>query len=160
MQNSEISAAADKLAEWQETITSLSKQLQALQSMPNSGHLDHPVYSPRPSSVDYKPKTLGSILADEGTSTTQGSNSPTPEQVHSMEEHGEPDAAARKSVAGEQNPDAASNGDGDEPTQIVVYHPVLPELRHDGVPADPKKKKRGPSLLGRMIFRKKVEGSS
>lgn len=158
--NSEISAAADKLAEWQETITSLSKQLQALQSMPNSGHLDHPVYSPRPSSVDYKPKTLGSILADEGTSTTQGSNSPTPEQVHSMEEHGEPDAAARKSVAGEQNPDAASNGDGDEPTQIVVYHPVLPELRHDGVPADPKKKKRGPSLLGRMIFRKKVEGSS
>ncbi|KAM0832962.1 hypothetical protein ACQ4PT_064565 [Festuca glaucescens] len=153
--NSEISAAADKLAECQETITNLSKQLQALQTPPNSGTLDISMYSPRPSSADYKPQSLGSILADEGTSTAEGTSPPTPKQVHTKKEQGDPDTAARRSMAQEQVVDA----DGEASAQAVVQ-PVIPEPRHDDAPADPRKKKRGPSLLGRMIFRKRVEGSS
>ncbi|KAM0838721.1 hypothetical protein ACQ4PT_060787 [Festuca glaucescens] len=147
--NSEISAAADKLAECQETITNLSKQLRALQTPPNSGILDISMFSPRPSSADYKPQSLGSILADEGTSP------PTPKQVHAKKEQGDPDAAARRSMAQEQVVDA----DGEASAQAVVQ-PVILEPRRDETPSDPRKKKRGPSLLGRMIFRKRVEGSS
>uniref|UniRef100_A0ACD5YSP3 Uncharacterized protein n=1 Tax=Avena sativa TaxID=4498 RepID=A0ACD5YSP3_AVESA len=146
-QNSEISAAADKLAECQETITNLSKQLQAL---------DFSLYSPRPSSAaDYRPQSLGSILADEGTGVTEPLSSPAPKQVHTKKEHGEPDAAPRRSMAQEQLVDA----DGESLAEAAVQ-PVLLEPRRDETPADPRKKKRGPSLLGRMIFRKRVEGSS
>lgn len=153
--NSEICAAADKLAECQETITNLSKQLQALQTFPNSGILDISMYSPRPSSTDYKPQSLGSILADEGTSTAEGTSSPIQKQVHTKKEEDEPDAAAPWSLAQEQSLDA-----DDEALAQTVLQPVLLELCHDETPADPRKKKRGPSLLGRMIFRKRVEGSS
>ncbi|KAM3242240.1 hypothetical protein ACQJBY_054737 [Aegilops geniculata] len=146
--DSEISAAADKLAECQETITTLSRQLQALQTHPNSGIPDASTHSPRPSSADYKPQSLGSILADEGAGTTEGHNSP-------KKEHGEPDdAAARKSTAQEQNPDAA---EGKASAAQTVVRPLVPE--HEAA-ADPRKKKRGPGLLGRMIFRKRVEGRS
>ncbi|KAF7084886.1 hypothetical protein CFC21_088402 [Triticum aestivum] len=144
--DSEISAAADKLAECQETITNLSKQLQALQTPPNSGSTDISTHSPPPSSADYKPQSLGSILADEGAGTTEGHISPA-------KEHGEPDAAARKSTAQEQNPDA----DGKASAAQTVVQPLVTE--HETA-ADPRKKKRGPGLLGRMIFRKRVEGSS
>jgi hypothetical protein len=150
MQNSEISAAADKFAECQETITNLSKQLQALQTPPNSSILDISMYSPRPSSADYKPQSLGSILADEDTSAAEGANSPTPKQVHTKKEQGETDTAARRSMAQEQSLDAEG-----ESAQAVVQ-PVFPEPHRDETP----RKKRGPSLLGRMIFRKRVEGSS
>jgi hypothetical protein len=51
------------------------------------------------------------------------------------------------------------DADGEASAQAVVQ-PVILELRRDDTPADPRKKKRGPSLLGRMIFRKRVEGSS
>jgi hypothetical protein len=149
-QNSEISAAADKFAECQETITNLSKQLQALQTPPNSSILDISMHSPRASSADYKPQSLGSILADEGTSAAEGTSPPTPKQVCTNNEHGDPEAAARRSMAQEQSVDA----DG-ESAQAVVQ-PVFPEPRRDETP----RKKRGPSLLGRMIFRKRVEGSS
>ena len=143
MQNSEISAAADKLSECQETITNLSKQLQALQTLPNSDILD------------YKPHSLGSILADESTSTTDSPSAPTPKQVHTKKDHSEPDAAAQWSVAQEQTADA----DGEASAQSNVQ-PVFPEPRRNETHADPRKKKRGPSLLSRMIFRKRVEGSS
>ncbi|KAF7079498.1 hypothetical protein CFC21_083719 [Triticum aestivum] len=144
--DSEISAAADKLAECQETITTLSKQLQALQTQPNSGIPDASTHSPRPSSADYKPQSLGSILADEGAGTTEGHISPE-------KEHGEPDAAARKSTAQEQNPDADRKASAAQ----TVVQPLVPERE---TAADPRKKKRGPGLLGRMIFRKRVEGNS
>ncbi|KAE8801383.1 filament-like plant protein 7 [Hordeum vulgare] len=144
--NSEISAAADKLAECQETITNLSKQLQALQTPLNSSTPDISTHSPRPSSADYKPQSLGSILADEGAGTTEGHISP-------KKEHGEHDAAARKSTVQEQNPDA----DGKPTVGQTVVQPLVPG--HETA-ADPRKKKRGPGLLGRMIFRKRVEGSS
>ncbi|CAM0945260.1 unnamed protein product [Alopecurus aequalis] len=153
--NSEISAAADKLAECQETTTNLSNQLQALQTLPNSGILDIAIYSPAPSSADYKPQSLGSILADEGTITTEAPSSPMTKQVHTNKEHGEPDAAARSSMAQERSLDA----DGAPSPQNIVQ-PVFLSPRREETPADPKKKKRGPSLLGRMIFRKRVEGSS
>ncbi|KAM0921882.1 hypothetical protein ACQ4PT_006556 [Festuca glaucescens] len=152
--NSEISAAAHKLAECQETITNLSKQLHALQTPSNSGIIDISMFCPRPSSADYKPQSLGSILADEATSTAEGTSPPTPKQVHTKKEQCDPDAAAR-SMAQEQVVDA----DGEASAQAVVQ-PVILELRRDDTPTDPRKKKRGPSLLGRMIFRKRVEGSS
>lgn len=113
MQDSEISAAADKLAECQETITNLSRQLQALQTPPIP---DASTHSPRPSSADYKPQSLGSILADEGAGTTDGHISP-------KVEHGEPDAAARKSTAQEQSPDAGGKASAAQ----TVVQPLVSE---------------------------------
>jgi hypothetical protein len=51
------------------------------------------------------------------------------------------------------------DADGEASAQAVVQPAILEPCR-DETPADPRKKKRGPSLLGRMIFRKRVEGSS
>ncbi|KAF0918748.1 hypothetical protein E2562_026057 [Oryza meyeriana var. granulata] len=155
--SSEISAAAEKLAECQETITNLSRQLQALKSPAVSGNLDSSISNSRPSSdkSDYKPQSLASILAEEEDSTT-GSSSPATKDVHSKKE---PDAAASgKSIAQEGSDNAALAAVDEESTQTIV-HPVLPESNQETISADPKKKKRSPSLLGRIIFRKKVEGS-
>ncbi|KAL5211901.1 hypothetical protein ABZP36_022748 [Zizania latifolia] len=152
---SEISAAADKLAECQETITNISKQLQALKSPTISGSLDRSMSNPRPSSAksDYKPQSLASILAEEDCST-EDSSSPAPKEVHSKKESY---AVSRKSVAQERSDNAALYAVDEKSTQNTVY-PVLP-YSPGTISADPKKKKRSPSLLGRIIFRKKVEGS-
>ncbi|XP_062217771.1 filament-like plant protein 7 [Phragmites australis] len=130
--NSEILAAAGKIAHCQETITILSKQLQALKIPTTSGPLDSPFCNPRPSSAlsDYKPQSLGSILAEEFANAV-GSRSPaTPKEVQFKKKDDELYATPKRSTAQEQNGDPR------------------------------KKKKRGPSLLGRIMFRKKVEGSS
>ncbi|XP_006647515.1 filament-like plant protein 7 [Oryza brachyantha] len=145
--SSDISAAAEKLAECQETITNLSRQLLALKSPAVSGNLDSSISNSRPSSAksEYKPQSLASILAEGEDTGTEGSGSPATKELHSKKD---PDAAAsRKSVT----------KDGSA-TQTVVL-PILPEPSQQTISPDLKKKKRSPSLLGRMIFRKKVEGS-
>ncbi|GJM85525.1 hypothetical protein PR202_ga01983 [Eleusine coracana subsp. coracana] len=139
LQNSDIQAAADKLAECQETITILNKQLQALTTP-----------------ATYKPQSLASILA-EGSADANGSKSPTTsKQVQFKEEHDAFSAVPKMSSEQEQN----ATTENKDSIQIVV-HPVFGEPRQEGVSADPgKKKKRSSSLLGRIMFRKKVEGSS
>jgi hypothetical protein len=102
----------------------------------------------------HKPKSLGSILAEEFADAT-GSRSPTTsKQGQFKKEH---DAfCAIQSPAPEQN----ATSEDKESIQMVV-HPVFTEPQQEDVSADPgKKKKRGPSLLGRIMFRKKAEGSS
>jgi len=148
LQDSEILAAADKLAECQETITILSKQLQALKiSATSSGPLDGSICNPRPSSAKshYKPQSLASILAEEFAAYAEGSSrSP---------------ATPTRSRAPEQNKAGADDKDA---MQIVV-HPVFaaePRQEDDASADARRKKKRGQSLLGRIMFRKRVEGSS
>jgi len=148
LQDSEILAAADKLAECQETITILSKQLQALKiPATSSGPLDGSVCNPRPSSArsEYKPQSLASILAEEFAAYAEGSRSPA--------------TPPTRSTALEQNNAGADDKDA---MQIVVHPSFAAEPRQeDDASADPKrKKKRGQSLLGRIMFRKRVEGSS
>ncbi|KAL5208298.1 hypothetical protein ABZP36_032733 [Zizania latifolia] len=155
MQSSEISAAADKLAECHETITNISRQLQALKSPAISANLDRSMSNPRPSSdkSEYKPQSPASILAEEDPRTV-GSSSPATREDHSKKL---PDAESRKSVAQERSANATLYAVDEEPTQDIVY-PML-HGSPDTISAYPKKKKRSPSLLGRIIFRKKVEGS-
>jgi hypothetical protein len=155
MQSSEISAAAEKLAECQETITNLSRQLRALKSPAVSGNLDSPVSNSRPSSSDYKPQSLACILAEGEDSSTEDAISPATKEVHSNKE---PDAASRKSVAQDGSVNAVLKAVEEELTQAVV-HPIFPEPSQETISADLKKKRRSPSLLGRIMFRKKVEGS-
>ncbi|OEL20669.1 Filament-like plant protein 7 [Dichanthelium oligosanthes] len=157
--NSEILAAADKLAECQETITILSKQLQALKvPTTSSGPLDGSTCNPRSSSAksDYKPQSLASILAEE-FANAEGARSPTtPKQEQFKKEEPEVSATPMRSTAQKQN----NAGAADKDSIQVVVHPVFAaELRQqDGAPADPKrKKKRGQSLLGRIMFRKRVQ---
>lgn len=164
MQSSEISAAAEKLAECQETITNLSRQLRALKSPAVSGNLDSSMSNSRPSSSDYKPQSLACILAEGEDSSTEDAISafekkdaisPATKEVHSKKE---PDAASRKSVAQDGSVNAALKAVEEELTQTVV-HPIFPEPSQETISADLKKKRRSPSLLGRIMFRKKVEGS-
>ncbi|KAF8677798.1 hypothetical protein HU200_046460 [Digitaria exilis] len=157
--DSEIVAAADKLAECQETITILSKQLQALKIPRTSGSLDGSNCNPRPSSAksDYKPQSLASILGEE-FANAEGSRSPTtPKQEQQLKEDEHEDSATQmRSTEQEQN-----NADttDKESIQVVVQPALAAEPpQQDEAPADPKrKKKRSQSLLGRIIFRKKVE---
>uniref|UniRef100_A0A0D9VIA9 Filament-like plant protein 7 n=1 Tax=Leersia perrieri TaxID=77586 RepID=A0A0D9VIA9_9ORYZ len=155
--SSDISAAAEKLAECQETITNLSRQLRALKSPAVSGNLDSSVSNSRPSSdkSDYKPQSLACILAEGEDSGTEGSSSPATKKVNSKKE---PDAASRKSISQDGNANAALEAVQEELKQTIV-HPMLPESKKESISADAKKKRRSPSLLGRIMFRKKVEGS-
>uniref|UniRef100_A0A0E0K2E3 Filament-like plant protein 7 n=1 Tax=Oryza punctata TaxID=4537 RepID=A0A0E0K2E3_ORYPU len=156
--SSEISAAAEKLAECQETITNLSRQLRALKSPAVSGNLDSPMSNSRPSSSDYKPQSLACILAEGEDSSSEDSIAPATKDVTSKKE---PDAASRKSVAqdGSANSDASLEVVNEESTQTIVL-PMFPEPSQETISADLiKKKRRSPSLLGRIMFRKKVEGS-
>ncbi|CAL4968254.1 unnamed protein product [Urochloa decumbens] len=156
--NSEFLAAADKLAECQETITILNKQLQGLKIPRNSsGPLDGSICNPRPSSAksDYKPQSLASILGDE-FANAEGSKSPniTAKQEQFKKDE---DATPMMSTAQKQS----SAGSDDKDSMQIVVHPVFAPVprQEDHASADPKRKKRrSQSLLGRIIFRKKVEG--
>ncbi|CAN6232454.1 unnamed protein product [Urochloa humidicola] len=155
--NSDFLAAADKLAECQETITILNKQLQALKiPKTSSGSLDGSICNPRPSSAksEYKLQSLASILADE-FANAEGSRSPTtPKQEQFKKDEG---AMPMRSTSQKQS----SAGADDKDSMQIVVHPVFAAepRQKDEVSADPKrKKKRSQSLLGRIIFRKKVEG--
>ncbi|CAN6252314.1 unnamed protein product [Urochloa humidicola] len=155
--NSEFLAAADKLAECQETITILNKQLQTLKiPKTSSGSLDGSICNPRPSSAksEYKPQSLASILADE-FAKPEGARSPTTPKQEQLKK--DEDATPMRSTAQKQS----SAGADDKDSMQIVVHPVFaaePQQK-DEASADPKrKKKRSQSLLGRIIFRKKVEG--
>lgn len=154
--NYDILAAADKLAECQETITTLSKQLQALKMPTSPRPLDSSSGNPRPSSAksDYKPQSLASILAEEFADTEASRSPTTPKQVHSKKDGDGVYAMPMISTARQEQ--SADVGDKDS-VQIVV-HPVFPAepWQKDDASADPKRKKK--SLLGRIMFRKRVEG--
>ncbi|CAL5020921.1 unnamed protein product [Urochloa decumbens] len=155
--NSEFLAAADKLAECQETITILNKQLQALKiPKHSSAPLDGSICNPRPSSAksDYKPQSLASILADEFPNA-EGSRSPTTPKQEQLKK--DEDATPMRNTAQKQS----SAGADDKDSMQIVVHPVFAPVprQEDHASADPKRKKRrSQSLLGRIIFRKKVEG--
>ncbi|CAO2046576.1 unnamed protein product [Urochloa humidicola] len=155
--NSEFLAAADKLAECQETITILNKQLQALKiPKTSSGPLDGSICNPRPNSAksDYKPQSLASILADEFINADSSRSPTTPKQEQFRKDE---DATPMRSTAQKQS----SAGPDDKDSMQIVVHPVFATepRQKDEASADPKrKKKRSQSLLGRIIFRKKVEG--
>lgn len=163
--SSEILAATDKLAECQETITILSKQLQALKTPATPGPPDaSSACIPRTSSAksDYKPQSLASILAEASTSPRPTPTTPTP-QVLSKEDEGEVRATATPTTRSTSREQENGVG-GKDSMQIVVVHPVFavePRLDDGGSP-DPTKrrKKRGTSLLGRIVFRKRAEGGS
>jgi hypothetical protein len=80
------------------------------------------------------------------------------QQVLSKKDEGEVCATPRRSVAQQEE----NAGADDKDSMQIVVHPVFATApRQDDVSADPKrKKKRSTSLLGRIMFRKKVEGSS
>jgi hypothetical protein len=126
-----------------------------------SGPPDSPcIPRTRSAKSDYKPQSLASILAEASTSPSP--TTPTP-QVLSKEDEGEVRATATpttRSAARQQENGAG----GTDSMQIVVVHPVFAaEPRaDDGGSADPTKirKKRGTSLLGRIVFRKRAEGGS
>ncbi|WVZ74618.1 hypothetical protein U9M48_022779 [Paspalum notatum var. saurae] len=158
--NSDILAAADRLAECQETITILSKQLQALKTPTSSGPPDSSICNPRPSSAnsDYKkPQSLASILAEEFANAEASMSPTTPKQVQSKKDEDDVNATPTRSTARqEQSADVSDN----DSAQIVV-HPVFaaePRQQDDASADLKRKKKRDQSLLGRIMFRKRVEG--
>lgn len=146
LQNSAISAAAEKLAECQETITNLSKQLQALQSPANADASDKEKYYTLPLSV-------ANILAEEDAKPEDFS-SPLSEEVACKKEHSEP-VATEKNLVQEQDAGMGHKGDYNGSTQVVV-RPVIPKSPRTPISVDMKKKKRRASLLSRLVFRKKA----
>ncbi|KAL6634733.1 hypothetical protein ACP70R_027404 [Stipagrostis hirtigluma subsp. patula] len=153
--NPDILAAADKLAECQETITILSKQLQALKTPTNPDPLSSPICNPRPSSADYKPQSLASIISHEFTKAECSRSPAASEQVPFKKEQCQPDATLRRSTARKLNSYATVPTETKESAQFAAC-PVSPVSRQDSGSDDPRKKKRGPSLMGRIMSRMKV----
>uniref|UniRef100_A0A0E0KSI7 Filament-like plant protein 7 n=1 Tax=Oryza punctata TaxID=4537 RepID=A0A0E0KSI7_ORYPU len=132
--NSAISAAADKLAECQETITSLSKKLQALKCPANADAVDKT-----------KSGNLHMSVANQNLS------SPLSKEAACI--------AIEKNLVQEQYVGTGHKVDNNGSTQTVP-RPVIPKSPLTTVSVDmkkrKKKKKQGGSLLSRLIFGKKA----
>lgn len=65
MQDWEISVASEKLAECQETILNLGKQLKALASPRDAALLDKVITNPVPAKINHRPSLLDQMLAED-----------------------------------------------------------------------------------------------
>ncbi|XP_004976153.1 filament-like plant protein 4 isoform X2 [Setaria italica] len=133
---SAISAAAKKLAECQETIANLSKQLHALENPANAD-------------ASYKEKcgTLPPPVANlvaEADPKPEGLSPPTSEEATRIKEHSEPDATEKSHEHGESGTGAKARKNGSAP---IVIRPMVPKSPRASVSADARKKKRRASLL-------------
>lgn len=140
LQNSAISAAADKLAECQETITSLSKKLQALKCPANADAVDK-----------RKSDNLHLLVANQNFS------SPPSIEAACKKENDER-VTTEKNLLQEQDVGTGHKVDNNGSTQIAP-RPVIPRSPLTTVSVDMKKrkkKKQGGSLLSRLIFGKKA----
>lgn len=138
--NSAISAAADKLAECQETITSLSKKLQALKCPANADAVDK-----------RKSDNLHLLVANQNFS------SPPSIEAACKKENDER-VTTEKNLLQEQDVGTGHKVDNNGSTQIAP-RPVIPKSPLTTVSVDMKKrkkKKQGGSLLSRLIFGKKA----
>uniref|UniRef100_A0A0D9W6V9 Filament-like plant protein 7 n=1 Tax=Leersia perrieri TaxID=77586 RepID=A0A0D9W6V9_9ORYZ len=143
--NSAISAAAEKLAECQEAITSLSKKLQALKCPTSADCVDK-------EKSDNLHLLVTNLPAEKGAKPDNFS-SPLSEEVACKKGNGEPIGTKKLLVQGTGHK-VDSNG-----STKVVLHPVIPKSPLTTVSVDMKKrkkKKQGGSLLSRLIFRKKA----
>lgn len=128
---SAISAAAKKLAECQETMVNLSKQLHALESPANT----------YPSSDKEKRGTLPPSAEPDATEKKQ---------------HCEPDANATEKREHEQDSGRSPQPAKSAPTTLVVVRPTVPKSPRQSISVDTKKKKKHrANLLSRLVFRKK-----
>ncbi|CAM0903908.1 unnamed protein product [Alopecurus aequalis] len=139
--NFAISAAAEKLAECQETTTNLSKQLQALQTPENVG-----------ASGRGKPGTLRKVLAEEDAKPDDFSSPGFREVAWKKQQGGR--VATEKEPVHEQGADRVHIA-GNTGTRQATVPLVIPRSPRITFSADMKKKRRA-SLLGRFVFRKKA----
>lgn len=129
LQTSAISAAARKLAECQETMANLSKQLHALESPANTDPSDK--------------EKCGTLPPSAEPDATE------------KKEHGEPDANATEKKEHEQD-SGRSLQSAKSASTLVIVRPTVPKSPRPPVSVDTKKKKRRANLLGRLVFRKKA----
>ncbi|KAF0893052.1 hypothetical protein E2562_021315 [Oryza meyeriana var. granulata] len=141
--NLAISAAAEKLAECQETITSLSKKLQALKCPANADCVDK-------KKADNLHLLVANIAAEEDAKLDNFS-SPLSGEVACKKEHDGPEKLQEQDVGMGHKVD--NNGSTE-----VVLRPVIPKSPLTTVSVDMKKRKKKQvgSLLSRLIFRKKA----
>ncbi|KAL5216479.1 hypothetical protein ABZP36_007880 [Zizania latifolia] len=146
-QNSAISAATEKLAECQETITSLSKKLQALNCPANADAVGkeksdnlHLLVTNLPADEVAKPENFSSPLSEELSCKKE------------PDEH----VAGEKNLVQEQDVGTGLKAGNNGSTQVL--RPVIPKSPLTPVSVDMKKrkKKQGRSLLSKLIFRKKA----
>ena len=141
LQTSAISAAAKKLAECQETIANLSKQLHALES---------------PASADASDKEkCGTLLLPAANLLAEADPKPDDLSPPTSEE------AARIKEHSEKSPEHEDPGTGAKARKSgsstpIVARPMVPKLPRASASADARKKKRRASLLSRLVFRKKA----
>ncbi|KAK1684069.1 hypothetical protein QYE76_044917 [Lolium multiflorum] len=143
-----ISAAAEKLAECQETMMNLSKRLRALQTPANAD-----------ASGKEKPGTLPlsapKVLAEEDAKPADFS-SPSSEEMAQKKQQGGT-VAIEKDLVHEQGADT-SHKTGNIGLRHAAVPLVIPRLPRITFSSDTKKKKkkRRTSLLSRLVFRNKA----
>lgn len=145
--NSAISAAAEKLAECQETMTNLTKQLQALQTPASADASGKGKSGTVPLSV---PKVLA-----EHDAKSQDFRSPRSEEEGACKKEQGSHAATKMNLVHEQGADMGHKSSNNGLTRAVLP-PVIPKSPRTSFCADMKKKKRRASLLSRLVFRKKA----
>ncbi|PAN38989.1 hypothetical protein PAHAL_7G211300 [Panicum hallii] len=143
---SAISAAAKKLAECQETIANLSKQLHALESPASADASDK-------QKCGTLPPAAASLLA-EADPKPEDLGPPTSEEAARTKEHSEPDATERSPEHEDPGTGAKARRSGS--STPIVARPMVPRSPRASGSADARKKKRRASLLSRLVFRKKA----
>jgi hypothetical protein len=146
LQTSAISAAAKKLAECQETIANLSKQLHALESPASADASDK-------QKCGTLPPAAASLLA-EADPKPEDLGPPTSEEAARTKEHSEPDATERSPEHEDPGTGAKARRSGS--STPIVARPMVPRSPRASGSADARKKKRRASLLSRLVFRKKA----
>uniref|UniRef100_A0A0A9DA28 Filament-like plant protein 7 n=1 Tax=Arundo donax TaxID=35708 RepID=A0A0A9DA28_ARUDO len=149
IKTSAISAAAKKLAECQETIANLSKQLDALQSPTNA---DANADALDKDKCDTLPLPVANLVA-EAVIKPDDFSSPTSEKTTCMKEHSEPDSTEKK-LEHEEDSGTGPKADKSGPSPNFT-RPMVPKSPRTSVSVDARKKKRRASLLSRFVFRKK-----
>lgn len=136
LQTSAISAAAKKLAECQETIAILSKQLHALESPKNADASDR-------DKCGTSPPPVANLVAEGDPKPGDLSSTPS-EEAARIKEHREPDATEKSREIGESGTGAKARKDGSAP---IVIRLTVPKSHRASVSGDARKKKRRASLL-------------
>ncbi|PKA57901.1 Filament-like plant protein 7 [Apostasia shenzhenica] len=156
----EISAATEKLAECQETILNLSKQLKALASPKDAALFDKVISSPPAARTHRKSQLLDQMIAIDNAKFEDLKSPQTKEIICNEPKNTRPAANVDKS-------------DADILQHQKTFQQVSPERSHKLGTADrtnlgstagalvvvPKKQKRGISLLRNLLSRKKKDSS-
>ncbi|OAY84595.1 Filament-like plant protein 7 [Ananas comosus] len=159
--SSEIALASEKLAECQETILNLGKQLKALASPKDAALLEKVMLSPTTARPNRRLQLLDHMLAEDGANF-EDPNFPQTKEIICTEPRNQQDSTAENPKPGSLNgrnvhtdDNRVSNGSVQATTHPVIANKHTHEGDVEMLALVPKTQRGGTSLLRKLLLRKK-----